>query len=383
MLTVYTTAAARPGNYTITVTAVGRSWTHTTTLTVMVTCCGSDFSIAANPSTLTLAPGATGTSTIQTTLTSGSAHTVQLDAVAKPDVVTGVGFAPGTVTMGDSSTMTVTVGATAAPGTYAITVRGTTPNGSATHDTTVDLIVNKPPTASLAVSCAVLRCSLDASGSSDSDGTIRSHAWEFRDGSTGSGQTASHTYQQPGTYTIRLTVTDNARASASAGRNVTVKNRAPRAAFTVACVKLTLTCAFDASASADSDGTIQSYAWSFADGTTATGQTASHTYARAGSCTATLTVTDDSGAPGSTVRYITLIRLTASGDTRNGVEQVDLSWQGPAQPGYDVYRNATKIATVEATAYTDPINQTGPGTYTYKVCLAGGTSCSNHVTVRF
>jgi hypothetical protein len=43
-----------------------------------------------------------------------------------------------------------------------------------------------------------------------------------------------------------------------------------------------LTCTFDASASSDTDGTITSYAWSFGDGTTGSGVTASHTYAVGG-----------------------------------------------------------------------------------------------------
>ncbi len=53
---------------------------------------------------------------------------------------------------------------------------------------------------------------------------------------------------------------------------------------------------FDGSGSSDSDGSIASYDWAFGDGATATGATASHSYGTAGEYTATLTVTDDSGA---------------------------------------------------------------------------------------
>jgi PKD repeat protein len=224
-LIVNTAAATPPGNYTITITGVGASWTHSITLHLAVTCCGSDFAIAAKPSTLTLAPGSSGTSTIETTLTSGSAQTVLLGAVGLPAVVSSVYFVPGTVSMGGSSTMTVTVGAAAVPGTYAITVRGATPDGSAIHDTTVYLIVpaavNKPPTARFALRCSGLRCSFDASSSRDPDGWIRGYAWHFGDGSTPSPQiTTKHTYRRPGTYTIRLKVTDNAGATATASKTV-------------------------------------------------------------------------------------------------------------------------------------------------------------------
>ena len=53
---------------------------------------------------------------------------------------------------------------------------------------------------------------------------------------------------------------------------------------------------FDGSGSSDSDGTIVTYAWSFGDGATGSGQTATHTYADAGAYTPQLTVTDDRGA---------------------------------------------------------------------------------------
>ena len=118
--------------------------------------------------------------------------------------------------------MTVNVGATTAPGTYPITVTGA--GTSIAHTTTVALTVtaNQPPLAAFTLSCSGPTCSFDASGSRDPDGSITSYAWDFGDGSTASGQspTTTHTYQQPGAYSIRLTVTDNAGASASASRSV-------------------------------------------------------------------------------------------------------------------------------------------------------------------
>ena len=58
-----------------------------------------------------------------------------------------------------------------------------------------------------------LTVSFDGTGSSDPDGWIVSYTWNFGDGSTGSGQTVSHTYTTAGTYTATLTVTDNAGAT--------------------------------------------------------------------------------------------------------------------------------------------------------------------------
>lgn len=68
---------------------------------------------------------------------------------------------------------------------------------------------NDPPTATFTSSCSALACSFDGSGSSDSDGTIASYAWDFGDGSNGTGATPQHTYASAGTYTVKLTVTDD------------------------------------------------------------------------------------------------------------------------------------------------------------------------------
>ena len=49
----------------------------------------------------------------------------------------------------------------------------------------------------------------DGTLSSDPDGTIVSYAWDFGDGSTGTGPNPTHTYQENGIFTVTLTVTDD------------------------------------------------------------------------------------------------------------------------------------------------------------------------------
>lgn len=138
---------------------------------------------------------------------------------------------------------------------------------------------------------------VDATASTDGDGTLVSYAWDFGDGTTASGVTATHTYAT-GTYTITLTVTDNSGLTSTATKTVKATapvpvNVPPTASFSTTVTNLDV--AVDASASTDPDGSIVTYAWDFGDGATATGVTASHTYTTAGAFTVTLTVTDDSG----------------------------------------------------------------------------------------
>jgi hypothetical protein len=88
-------------------------------------------------------------------------------------------------------------------------------------------IQNAPPVATFTGSSNNVftggTVTFDATSSSDIDGTIVSYLWDFGDGSTGSGTTASHSYANAGTYTVRLTVTDNQGATHSpSGYTVTV-----------------------------------------------------------------------------------------------------------------------------------------------------------------
>jgi PKD repeat protein len=49
----------------------------------------------------------------------------------------------------------------------------------------------------------------NASGSYDIDGIIVSYQWDFGDGTTGSGVSPEHVYENPGEYTVTLVITDN------------------------------------------------------------------------------------------------------------------------------------------------------------------------------
>jgi subtilisin family serine protease len=81
---------------------------------------------------------------------------------------------------------------------------------------------NVAPTASFTYTINDLTASFNASGSSDSDGTVVSYSWNFGDGTTGSGVTASRTYASAGTYTVTLTVKDDEGATGTQSQSVTV-----------------------------------------------------------------------------------------------------------------------------------------------------------------
>jgi len=80
---------------------------------------------------------------------------------------------------------------------------------------------NVPPVANFSVATSGLTATFTDS-STDSDGSIASHAWTFGDGSTSTATSPSHTYTAAGTYSVSETVTDNAGATNTKTSSVTV-----------------------------------------------------------------------------------------------------------------------------------------------------------------
>jgi len=74
----------------------------------------------------------------------------------------------------------------------------------------------------------------------------------------------------------------------------------------------------DGAPSADSDGTIVSYQWSFGDGTSGSGAQVEHTYPRVDAYQVSLVVVDDDGASHITSRRIDLRELEQRDETSQG-----------------------------------------------------------------
>lgn len=126
---------------------------------------------------------------------------------------------------GASSTSANPSHAYAAAGTYTVQLT-VTDNKGAKATTTQSVTVksstaNKPPVAAFTSSASGLAVQF-TDGSTDPDGSIASRSWNFGDGTSSTAANPSHAYARAGTYTVSLTVKDNAGASATTSKSVTV-----------------------------------------------------------------------------------------------------------------------------------------------------------------
>ncbi|WP_256714362.1 PKD domain-containing protein [Microbacterium sp. RU33B] len=196
----------------------------------------------------------------------------------------------------------------AASGSYTVSLTVTDDDG-ATHTASTVVTVaaaNNAPTALFESSMSGLTATFDAAGSTDSDGSISSYGWSFGDGGTSELIAPVHTYASAGSYEVTLTVTDDDGAVATVVKTITVAapNNGPTAVIGSSVIGLQV--AFSSAGSADADGSIIGYSWSFGDGQTSTSANPSHTYASGGTFTVSLTVTDDDGAATSVSASVTV-----------------------------------------------------------------------------
>jgi PKD repeat protein len=111
-------------------------------------------------------------------------------------------------------------------GAYAISQNTATP--AAVVEETPTTEPNVEPTASFSfISTDGLTVTVDGSNSIDPDGELVSYGWEFGNSGTGTGATTSHTYGDYGTYTVTLTVTDDAGATGVFSADVTLNAPPP------------------------------------------------------------------------------------------------------------------------------------------------------------
>jgi len=138
-MTILSSPSTPTGTYNINVKGVGTATTYTTspTLTVIAR---NDFSLNSSPNSIGVTQGQSGTTTITSAVTNGSAQVVTLSASGLPTGATA-SFSPSSMAVGASSTMTIrTSPSTPVGDDYPVSVIATGP--AATHTTQISLGVD-------------------------------------------------------------------------------------------------------------------------------------------------------------------------------------------------------------------------------------------------
>ncbi len=289
----------------------------------------------------------------------------------------------------------------AAPGDYAVVLTVTGSSGRTavsppTAITVVDAGGPVPPSASIAADLtsgpAPLTVNFDATGSSAAgDASLTDFAWNFGDGNGASGSNVDHTFTDPGTFSVELTVTDSEGLTATSTATITARGGpVAGASYTPVSGSWPLEVTFNAADSSTDAGQIIDYRWDFGDGSPplsgADRVQVTHVYADPGAFEATLTVTDDTDLSASTTLSIDVLGVRAL---------FDFALQTEIQPARVQFNAGASLSFPEAissyewqfgdgssTTTSDPVViHDFPGAGTYEVQLTARNTAGGNDTL--
>jgi len=222
------------------------------------------------------------------------------------------------------------------PGTYSVTLSVANAHGTSSVTQTNHITVNPVPLANFAADIQAGPVPLTVQFTDQSLFGPDWWFWNFGDGGASLGQNPSHTYTQPGVYSVMLDVTNAAGHDLAVRTNYIVAQAvSPVAAFTndVAYGCQPLTVHF-------TDQSLHSptaWLWQFGDGATSGLQNPSHTYTAAGAYLVSLIVSNAAGSDaGVSPAYILVL-------TNAGASSQPLAWlsfdEGSGSTAHDATSN--------------------------------------------
>jgi chitodextrinase len=158
-------------------------------------------------------------------------------------------------------------------------------------------------------------------------GTVQ-FQWNFGDGGTAFGQTATHAYAAAGIYTVTVFV------QAPNGQSGFATTSANIGGFGQGALQVTAGGPYSGAVGAQIfmsaqvvfgvQTVVANFNWNFGDGTVGSGQSTTHVYAAAGTYTVTVTVTTASGQSGSATTTVTVGGSTTTTTPTGATESVQL-----------------------------------------------------------
>ena len=230
---------------------------------------------------------------------------------------------------------------------------------------------NKPPIADVSLGEPYLGIIgepilFNGSASKDSNGEILSWQWDFGDGTTGKGETVSHSFDNSGTFNVTLTVTDTEGAQGSTTTQVAIGQgnlppTQPEVKLPSMPLELNESSQFYAR-SMDFDNEMIQYMFNWDDGTSNTSEFVinntkvgvNHSWSSAGLYEIKVYAKDESNNPSATTTELVLVDVTALSIDEGEIKGSLLDYQ--RNNVFDVFYN-------EATGEEIPLESTDDQTY--------------------
>ena len=184
------------------------------------------------------------------------------------------------------------------------------------------------------------------------------YTWDFGDETSANNQNTSHTYTNPGDYTVIFTVRDSDKRQGAVTLSISASQQTPTLTASVSASPLSGLVPLEVNFYGNASGgeAPYSYSWDFGDGSSSINQNTSHTYTKVDTYTVILTVRDSSGNLASESLLINVqadtpqVQLDMSLETGLPAEESGGTTQ--PSPGIHTY-SAGSIVQISASPFAD------------------------------
>lgn len=266
-------------------------------------------------------------------------------------------------------------------GIYTISLSVTDQVGCVTVSTGVDYLMTQKPNPNFAAVDSFVCVGAPVCFINNSQAVMpATFNWNFGNGNTSNSLSPCTTYSDTGTYTVKLTITDNQGCKDSLIKTNYIKTISPQANF-VADTTQAPCPPFIVNFTSTSTGLAgnTTYFWDFGNGATSTAQNPTNIYTLPGNYTVKLIVTSGNGCSDTIVKtnYIQVNGATANvvSSAQNGCNSLSVCFNATQSNSVSYiwnFGNGTVQAGGDSICYT----YASPGNYQPSVILNNGAGCS-------
>ncbi len=257
-------------------------------------------------------------------------------------------------------------------GTYTVSLTVSGFGGTDTETKTGYITVYAPVTADFSATPLSGIAPLEIAFTNLSTGTYDTLTWNFGDGGTSNLENPAHTYSEPGTYTVSLTVSGLGGTDTETKTGYITVYAPVTADFSA--TPLSGIAPLEIAFTNLSTGTYDTYTWDFGDGETSALENPAHTYSEPGTYTVSLTVSGLGGTDTETkTGYISVglqVAAEFTGTPTSGIAPISISFENLSTGDFDTF--TWDFGDGNTSAIENPTHTySEPGIYTVSLTITG------------